>query len=238
MLQLPNVDRPPRGHGLRPGEHACVLPRSPKRRGATWVEIDVKLTADGCARSSCTIHPSKRTTGDRPAGIRDARGPSCRRRRADAWSRRSPAFGELGLGCNVEIKPCEGRAADTAQGDRRDPPSTCGRPRCRRRCCRASRTGRSAYGPTRTAPEFARGTADRRGGGRLVWDAPRRWRPPASTPTASCLTAVRAVEIRKAGYVAQRLHDQRRRRRPGAGRHGRATASSVTRRTSSWQALR
>jgi glycerophosphoryl diester phosphodiesterase len=190
MLQLPNVDRPPRGHGLRPREHACESFRE-ARSGAG--PPGSRSTSSSPPTAVPDPHARLLPRDERP-GIdrlvsRDARGPSCRRRRADAASRRSPAFGELGLGCNVEIKPCEGRAADTAQGHRRDPPSPCGRPRCRRRCCRASRTGRPAHGPTRTAPELARGTADRRGGGRLVWPAPRRWRPPASTPTASCLTA-------------------------------------------------
>jgi glycerophosphoryl diester phosphodiesterase len=111
MLQLPKVI----GHR---GAMAYVLEntldsfREARRRGATWVEIDVKLTADNVP---IVLHDSslKRTTGvDRMAA---------ETKRADlpaivpTFEEAIACFQELGLGCNVEIKPCEGREVETAR---------------------------------------------------------------------------------------------------------------------------
>lgn len=111
MLQLPKVI----GHR---GAMAYVLEntldsfREAKKRGAPWIEIDVKLTGDGVP---IVLHDQslKRTMGvDRLVA----------EMRRDELPKGVPTFeetiallGELGMGCNVEIKPCEGREAETAR---------------------------------------------------------------------------------------------------------------------------
>ncbi|MBV8187049.1 MAG: glycerophosphoryl diester phosphodiesterase [Alphaproteobacteria bacterium] len=111
MLQLPKVIGH-RGAAAYAPENALESFREARRRGATWVETDVKLTADGVP---ILMHDDsfKRTTGvDRlvaetprvelPEGV-----PTLEEAIA--------CFGALGLGCNVEIKPCPGREAETAE---------------------------------------------------------------------------------------------------------------------------
>ena len=100
--------------------------REAARRGIGWVEFDVKLTADGVP---IVFHDDKldRTT--------DGKGPVAaasfdRTRRLDAGSwfaarfagAHVPSFREalelvrdLGLGANIEIKPCPGREVETAE---------------------------------------------------------------------------------------------------------------------------
>ena len=111
MLQLPKVIGH-RGAMAYAPENTLASFREARRRGATWVEIDIKLTADGVP---IVMHDAslKRTTGvDRWSPRR--RAPSCPRtcRPSKLGDRLLP---ELGLGCNVEIKPCEGREAETAR---------------------------------------------------------------------------------------------------------------------------
>jgi glycerophosphoryl diester phosphodiesterase len=111
MLQLPKVIGH-RGAAAYAPENTLESFREARRRGAMWVETDVKLTAD---RVAILMHDEslKRTTGlDRlvaetpraelPKGV-----PTLEE--AIAW------FAELGLGCNVEIKPCPGREVETAE---------------------------------------------------------------------------------------------------------------------------
>ncbi len=100
--------------------------RQARRDGATWVEFDVKLTADAHA---ILMHDEtlERTT--------DGRGPVAAAsleeiRRVDAGTRFGPAWrgervptlrealellAELDMGLNLEIKPCPGREAETAR---------------------------------------------------------------------------------------------------------------------------
>ena len=111
MLQLPKVI----GHR---GAMAYVLEntldsfREAKKRGAPWIEIDVKLTSDDVP---VVMHDAslKRTMGiDRlvaetpraelPKGV-------------PTFEETIALLGELGLGCNVEIKPCEGREVETGR---------------------------------------------------------------------------------------------------------------------------
>jgi glycerophosphoryl diester phosphodiesterase len=111
MLQLPKVIGH-RGAAAYAPENTLASFREARRRGATWVETDVVLTSDGVP---VLMHDDslKRTTGiDRLV----AETP-----RADlptevpTFEEAIACWGELGLGCNVEIKPSEGREAETAR---------------------------------------------------------------------------------------------------------------------------
>jgi glycerophosphoryl diester phosphodiesterase len=111
MLQLPKVIGH-RGAAAYAPENTLASFREAKRRGATWVETDVKLTADGVA---ILMHDDslKRTTGiDRLVAEtpRAALPPS-----VPTFEEAIACWRELGLGCNVEIKPCPGRATETAR---------------------------------------------------------------------------------------------------------------------------
>jgi glycerophosphoryl diester phosphodiesterase len=111
MLQLPKVIGH-RGAMAYAPENTLASFHEARRRGATWVEIDVKLTADGVP---IVMHDAslKRTTGiDRlVAETPRAELP----RDVPTFEDAIACFQELGLGCNVEIKPCEGREAETAR---------------------------------------------------------------------------------------------------------------------------
>jgi glycerophosphoryl diester phosphodiesterase len=107
-------------------------------------------------------------------------------------------FGELGLGCNVEIKPCEGREAETARVTvetlRRLWPAALPAPLL------SSFKDPSLATALEAAPEFVRAL--------LIDEVKDDWRGRAEAVSAAGintngkrLTAVRAVEIRKAGYV-------------------------------------
>ena len=111
MLKLPKVigHRGAMAYAL---ENTLESFREARRRGATWVEIDVKLTADGVP---IVMHDDslKRTMGvDRlVAKTRRAELPAA----VPIFEQAIACFAELGLGCNVEIKPCEGREAETGR---------------------------------------------------------------------------------------------------------------------------
>jgi len=111
MLQLPKVIGH-RGAMAYAPENTLASFREARRRGATWVEIDIKLTADDVP---IVMHdPSlKRTTGvDRLVALTPrAELP----KEVPTFEEAIACFAELGLGCNVEIKPCEGREAETAR---------------------------------------------------------------------------------------------------------------------------
>ncbi len=111
MLHLPKVIGH-RGAAAYAPENTLESLREAKRRGASWVEIDVKLTADGVP---VLMHDSslKRTTGvDRlVAETRREELPAS----VPTFEETIACLAELGLGCNVEIKPCEGREAETAR---------------------------------------------------------------------------------------------------------------------------
>jgi glycerophosphoryl diester phosphodiesterase len=111
MLQLPKVIGH-RGAAAYAPENSLESFREARRRGATWVETDVKLTAD---RVAILMHDEslKRTTGiDRlVAETSRADLPKAVPTVEEAIA----CFAELGLGCNVEIKPCPGREVETAE---------------------------------------------------------------------------------------------------------------------------
>jgi glycerophosphoryl diester phosphodiesterase len=111
MLQLPKVIGH-RGAMAYAPENTLASFREARRRGATWVETDIKLTADGVP---IVMHDAslKRTTGvDRLVALT----PSAELPKdVPTFEEAIACFQELGLGCNVEIKPCEGREAETAR---------------------------------------------------------------------------------------------------------------------------
>lgn len=115
-----------RGAAATAPENTLAGLRQAQALGATWVEFDVKLTRDG---HPILMHDSRleRTTNGRgrvaATSLQEAR-------RLDAGGWLDPAFegepvptfgealdlcAELGLGIDVEIKPCRGREAETAR---------------------------------------------------------------------------------------------------------------------------
>lgn len=125
MLQLPKVIGH-RGAAAYAPENTLASFREAKRRGAAWVEFDVKLA--GCG-TPIVMHDSslKRTLGlDRLASelswaeiakLDAGRwfGPQFAGERVPSFEQAIACLAELGLGANVEIKPCRGRAAETAR---------------------------------------------------------------------------------------------------------------------------
>lgn len=194
MLQLPKV-MGHRGAASYAPENTLESFREARRRGAGWVEIDVKLTADSVP---ILLHDDsfKRTTGvDRLA----ARTP-----RADlppgvpTLEEAIACLGEEGLGCNVEIKPCPEREGETARVT----------VETLRRCWPAalpplllsSFKEASLAAAREAAPEFDRAI--------LLGEIGEDWRARAEAVGAkgvntsgARLTAPRAVEIGKAGYA-------------------------------------
>lgn len=129
-MSLPSLTLPRvvghRGAATYAPENTLASLREARRRGATWVEFDVKLSGDGVAM---LMHDDslKRTAGlDRlaaatpwaeirglDAGIWKARGFAGER--VPSFAEAIACLGEEGLGANVEIKPCPGREAETAR---------------------------------------------------------------------------------------------------------------------------
>lgn len=194
MLQLPKVIGH-RGAMAYAPENTLVSFHEAKKRGATWVELDVKLTAD---RVPVVMHDAslKRTTGlDRlVAETQAAELPGS----VPTFEQAIACFGELGLGVNVEIKPCDGREAETAVVAvamlRRLWPRSLPVP------ILSSFNDISLAAAHRAAPEFPRAL--------LIDELKDDWRPRAEAVEAAGintngkrLTAVRAVEVTKAGYA-------------------------------------
>jgi glycerophosphoryl diester phosphodiesterase len=115
-----------RGAKASAPENTLAGIRQARREGATWVEFDVKLTADGHPILMHDDTLDRTTDGHGPvvaAALEDIR-------RLDAGIRFAPAFrgeriptltealdvlAELDMGFNLEIKPCAGRERETAQ---------------------------------------------------------------------------------------------------------------------------
>lgn len=128
-VSLP-IDLPPlighRGAAAEAPENTLASFRQAAVAGARWVEFDVKLSADGVP---LVIHDARldRTTSGRGL-VRATPFASIRRLDAGSWfhhrfaGERVPTLDEaialgleLGLGMNVELKPCPGRAEATAR---------------------------------------------------------------------------------------------------------------------------
>jgi glycerophosphoryl diester phosphodiesterase len=115
-----------RGAAAHAPENTLASIRKAHELGARWVEFDVKLTADGVP---ILMHDDRleRTTDGR-GRVRDWAWERILTLDAGGWF--SPSFvgehvprledalrlcADLGLGINVEIKPCRGRAAETTE---------------------------------------------------------------------------------------------------------------------------
>ena len=194
MLQLPQVIGH-RGAMAYAPENTLASFREARRRGARWVEIDVKLTADGVP---ILMHDStlERTMGiDRPvAETPRAELPA----EVPTFEQAIACFLELGLGCNVEIKPCEGREAETARVTvetlRRAWPAALPAPLL------SSFKDESLKAAMDAAPEFARALLL----GELVDGWPMRAQAVGATGMnvgRRKLTAAGAVAIKRAGYA-------------------------------------
>ena len=194
MLQLPQVIGH-RGAMAYAPENTLASFREARRRGARWVEIDVKLTAD---RVPILMHDASltRTMGidrlvaETPRAELPAEVPT--------FEQAIACFLELGLGCNVEIKPCEGREAETARVTvetlRRAWPAALPAPLL------SSFKDESLRAAMDAAPEFARALLL----GELVDGWPMRAQAVGATGMnvgRRKLTAAGAVAIKRAGYA-------------------------------------
>jgi glycerophosphoryl diester phosphodiesterase len=107
-------------------ENTLAALRRAAELGASWVEFDVKLTADGVLVLMHDELLDRTTCGRGPVAATHSRDIA----RLDAGSWFSPAFdgehvptfaealallGELGLGANIEIKPCPDRERETGR---------------------------------------------------------------------------------------------------------------------------
>jgi glycerophosphoryl diester phosphodiesterase len=194
MLQLPRIigHRGAMAYAL---ENTLDSFREARRRGAAWVEIDVKLTADGVPilmhdASLARTMGIDRLVAETPRAELPAAVPT--------FEQAIACFRELGLGCNVEIKPCEGREAETAriavETLRRCWPAALPAPLL------SSFKDLSLKAAHQTAPEFARAL--------LVSELGEDWRARAGAVGAAGvnvgrrkLTAEGAVAIKRAGYA-------------------------------------
>ena len=123
-------DLPPvighRGAAAAAPENTLASLRKAKELGATWVEFDVKLTRDGHPVLFHDDRLDRTTSGQGEVALTTL--AQLRKLDAGAWfapafeGERVPSFAdalalsaELGLGINVELKPCPGREAETAR---------------------------------------------------------------------------------------------------------------------------
>jgi glycerophosphoryl diester phosphodiesterase len=115
-----------RGAKANAPENTLAAFRRAHAEGATWVEFDAKLTADG---EVIVMHDAtlERTT-DGKGNVAEKTLAELKRLDAGGWfapefkGERIPTlveamalFMELGMGFNIEVKPCPGREAETAR---------------------------------------------------------------------------------------------------------------------------
>ena len=182
--------------------------REAKRQGATWVEVDAKLTSDNHVILLHDDLLDRTTNGHGPAA--DATLTAFRALDAGAWLAPSwvgakvPTLEEtvkelcaLGLNCNFEIKPCPGREQVTAEFVMRELqrlwPAQAEKPLI------SSFAYDSLQVAQRLAPEFPRAV--------LVEEVPENWQAlcegveaVALNPWHKTLTAEWTKAIKKAGY--------------------------------------
>lgn len=198
-----------RGAAKAAPENTLASMREAKRQGAAWVEIDAKLTADN---KVILLHDDllDRTTSGKGAAAQ-ARYDAIKALDAGAWF--APAFaGEtvpsleelvaevlsLGLGLNVEIKPCPGREHVTAELVLRELqrlwPAQAPKPLISSFAYDSLRVARQL------APEFPRAV--------LIEDQPANWRElcagveaVALNPWHKTLTPEWTKAIKQAGYL-------------------------------------
>jgi glycerophosphoryl diester phosphodiesterase len=194
-----------RGAAAAAPENTLASLRKASELGARWVEFDVKLSRDGVP---VLIHDERleRTTSGRgevalttlaeleglDAGAWFA--PEFRGERVPTLEAALSLCAELGLGINVEIKPCPGRAAATARATvetlLRCWPKTLAAPLI------------SSFEPA--CLEVARERAPDMPRGYLAVALPRRWREALETYRCSTLhlSARRLVPGQRAAVVA------------------------------------
>jgi glycerophosphoryl diester phosphodiesterase len=197
-----------RGAAKAAPENTLESLREAKRQGATWVEVDAKLTADNHV---ILLHDDllDRTTSGQGAA---AQFTLERIRVLDAGSWLAPAFAgvrvptleetvqellSLGLNCNFEIKPCPGREQVTAEFVMRELqrlwPAHADKPLISSFAYAALEVAH------KLAPEFPRAV--------LVGEVPSNWRALcegveaiALNPSHKTLTAEWTKAVKKAGY--------------------------------------
>src|SRR4051812_46107573 len=115
-----------RGAKATAPENTLAGIRQAAREGATWVEFDVKLTADGYAILMHDETLERTTSGQGPVrrmALQDIRqldagmrfGPQWRGEKVPTLSEALQLLAELNMGFNLEVKPCPGREAETAR---------------------------------------------------------------------------------------------------------------------------
>lgn len=125
MLQIPRIIAH-RGSPKAAPENTLASFRQAAREGATWVEFDVALTADG--RPVVFHDDALDRTTDGAGLLADTPFDILRDLDAGSWFSRQftgemvptleeclDLFAELGLGFNMEIKPTPGREVETAE---------------------------------------------------------------------------------------------------------------------------
>lgn len=115
-----------RGAKASAPENTLAGIRQARREGATWVEFDVKLTADGQAILLHDDTLDRTTDGTGPVRTKrldelqalDAGGrfgAAWRGERIPTLIEALAVLAELGMGFNLEVKPCAGREDETAR---------------------------------------------------------------------------------------------------------------------------
>lgn len=114
-----------RGARASAPENTLAGIREARREGATWVEFDVKLTADGAAILMHDDTLDRTTDGRGPVWAKrldEIRALDAGVRFGTAWkgepvptlAEALDVLAELDMGFNLEVKPCPGREAETA----------------------------------------------------------------------------------------------------------------------------
>jgi glycerophosphoryl diester phosphodiesterase len=198
-----------RGAKVNAPENTIASIRRAYEEGARWVEFDVKLTADDVP---ILIHDAtlERTTNGQ-GDVRNRTLDEIRRLDAGSWfgpafaGERVPTLAETldfmaahGMGFNLEVKPCPGRARETAEIAlnlvRERWPSDCPAPII------SSFSLDSLDAARKVAPELPRGY--------LIEKLPVDWRENARTldcaaihPNSRHLSRDQVREIKAAGYA-------------------------------------